>query len=359
MQRVALRWLERARDVVTAWADLLTDKQRLLGAFEKWAPDVLTPKEIDWAHSWCSRNCTKVLTAYEEALESDGESRKDQALGVDGVDERDVAALDREDDALFLLCYQRLRGPLSTRRAPIRYEHIFVDEAQDMSPVELAVVLDTSAEQQSVTLAGDIAQKLHLDNGFSDWRTVLQQLGLDHIEIEPLKLSYRSTHEILDFATDVLGPLRNEVSGQATRYGAPVEVFRFGDSGEAVGFLSESLRKLVSSEPLSSIAVIARYPEQADLYYKGLRHGEVPNLRRVADQDFSFRPGVDVTDVRQVKGLEFDYVVIVECNLTSFPVDNEARHLLHIAATRAAHQLWVFSTGDPSMLVPDALRNGG
>jgi DNA helicase-2/ATP-dependent DNA helicase PcrA len=111
----------------------------------------------------------------------------------------------------------------------------------------------------------------------------------------------------------------------------------------------------VSSEPLSSVAVIARYPEQADLYYKGLRHGEVPNLRRIAEQDFPFRPGVDVTDVRQVKGLEFDYVVIVECNRSTFPTDDETRHLLHIAATRAAHQLWVFSTGKPSLLLPEAL----
>jgi len=56
-----------------------------------------------------------------------------------------------------------------------------------------------------------------------------------------------------------------------------------------------------------------------------------------------------------VKGLEFDYVVIVECNSSTFPADSETRHLLHIAATRAAHQLWVFSTGNPSILLPEAL----
>jgi DNA helicase-2/ATP-dependent DNA helicase PcrA len=340
--------------VVTAWADLVTDHQRLVDTFARWAPDALSDKQIEWAHSWCSRHSTRALMAYEDALEEDGESHA-SSVGVDGVDEDEPAALDREDDALLLRLFQTLRGPLSGRRAPLEYEHIFVDEAQDMSPVELAVVLDTAAEQQSVTLAGDIAQKLHLDNGFSDWRHVLEELKLDHIEIEPLKLSYRSTHEILEFATDVLGPLRNEVSGEAIRYGAPVEFFQFGGSGEAVGFLSEALRRLVSSEPLSSVAVIARYPEQADIYYKGLRHGEVPNLRRIADQDFPFRPGVDVTDVRQVKGLEFDYVVVVECNRSTFPTDNESRHLLHIAATRAAHQLWVFSTGNPSLLLPESL----
>ncbi|MCZ6806674.1 MAG: ATP-binding domain-containing protein [Deltaproteobacteria bacterium] len=353
--RICQRWSARTQDIVTAWADLLTDQQRLVDTFSKWGPEALTEREIEWVHSWCSRNSTRVLLAYEEALEGNDDDRGERSVGVDGVQEEEPPVLDREDDALLLRLYQTLRGPLFARRAPLTYEHIFVDEAQDMSPVELAVVLDTSTEQQSVTLAGDIAQKLHLDNGFSDWRHVLEQLKLDHIEIEPLKLSYRSTHEILEFATDVLGPLRNEVSGEATRYGAPVELFLFGGSGEVVGFLSEALRNLVSSEPLSSVALIARYPEQADLYYKGLRHGEVPNLRRIAEQDFPFRPGVDVTDVRQVKGLEFDYVVIVECNTATFPVDDETRHLLHIAATRAAHQLWVFSTGAPSLLLPESL----
>ena len=353
VERICQRWLARTRDVVTAWADLVTDGRRLKQAFDQWGEGVLSDKQLEWAHSWCSRHSTRVLLAYEDALEDDGE--RSSSVGADGMDDDEPPELDREDDALLLRMHQVLRGPLTGRRAVLQYEHIFVDEAQDMSPVELSVVLDTAAEQQSVTLAGDIAQKLHLDNGFTDWRHVLEQLKLDHIEIEPLKLSYRSTHEILDFATDVLGPLRNEVSGEATRYGAPVELFQFGGSGEAVGFLSESLRKLVSSEPLSSVAVIARYPEQADIYFKGLRHGEVPNLRRIAEQDFPFRPGVDVTDVRQVKGLEFDYVIVVECNAATFPVDNETRHLLHIAATRAAHQLWLFSTGTPSALLPESL----
>jgi DNA helicase-2/ATP-dependent DNA helicase PcrA len=101
--------------------------------------------------------------------------------------------------------------------------------------------------------------------------------------------------------------------------------------------------------------VIARYPEQAEIWYEGLKKGEVPHLRHVMDQDFVFRPGVDVTDIRQVKGLEFDYVVLVEVSDASYPQDDEARHLLHIGATRAAHQLWVLATGRPSALLPAEL----
>jgi DNA helicase-2/ATP-dependent DNA helicase PcrA len=75
----------------------------------------------------------------------------------------------------------------------------------------------------------------------------------------------------------------------------------------------------------------------------------------VRAQEFCFRPGVEVTEIRQVKGLEFDYVIIVDANASSFGLDAESRHLLHIGATRAAHQLWLIVTGAPSPLLPPEL----
>jgi DNA helicase-2/ATP-dependent DNA helicase PcrA len=33
--------------------------------------------------------------------------------------------------------------------------------------------------------------------------------------------------------------------------------------------------------------------------------------------------------------------------------------MLHSGVTRAAHQLWLVSTGEPSVLIPMALRDGG
>jgi DNA helicase-2/ATP-dependent DNA helicase PcrA len=292
-----------------------------------------------------------------EASHDDDDDVEPRA-GIDGhaIDER--ARLDSEDDALLLLLHQRLRGPLTksgTSREPIVFEHILVDEAQDLSPVELAVVLATASSANSITLAGDVQQRMLLDNGFSDWNTVLGELGYAHVAIEPLKLSYRSSQEIVEFSRAVLGPLAAKDAPAATRHGAPVELFSFGHAGDAVAFLTESLRELVHSEPAASVALIARFPEQADLYFDALKRAEVPALRRVAEQDFSFRPGIDVTDVRQVKGLEFDYVVLLDVTDSAYPADDEARHLLHIAATRAAHQLWIVATGTPSSLIPESL----
>jgi DNA helicase-2/ATP-dependent DNA helicase PcrA len=147
-----------------------------------------------------------------------------------------------------------------------------------------------------------------------------------------------------------------DVRPVAPRAGAPVESFPFASAGESAEFLSHALKELLRAEPDASVALLARHPEQARLYYEALANAEVPNLRLVDDQDFSFTAGIDVTDVRQSKGLEFDIVILLEATETSYPVSDDARRLLHVAMTRAAHQLWVTYTGAPSPLLPEALR---
>ena len=56
------------------------------------------------------------------------------------------------------------------------------------------------------------------------------------------------------------------------------------------------------------------------------------------------------------QGLEFDIVILLEVSDASYPITDDARRLLHVAMTRAAHQLWVTYTGTPSSLLPDGLR---
>ncbi|MBN1652201.1 MAG: UvrD-helicase domain-containing protein [Deltaproteobacteria bacterium] len=360
VEREVARAGRSVTDVATIWSELLTDQNRLNEGFKRYAPNSFTESDIESVFRWCTVHCSAALSEEEERHDASRKGktieRNDREIGVDGQSESEPVQLDWEDNALLLRIAQRIRGALRRGKEALRYEHVFIDEAQDLSPVELAVVLDT-VNSNSVTLAGDVAQRLLLDNGFSDWDSVLQQLGLSHVELEPLKLSYRSTFEIIEFANHVLGHLVNKEGDVATRRGAEVELFRFVHMGDAVGFLANALRSLAQSEPLASVALIARYPEHADLYFRGLANAEVPNLRRIADQDFPFKAGIDVTEVRQVKGLEFDYVVLIEVSSEVYGLDDESRYLLHIAATRAAHQLWITTSGEPSSLLPRMLRD--
>ena len=131
----------------------------------------------------------------------------------------------------------------------------------------------------------------------------------------------------------------------------PVELFRLTDRGACVAFLSDVLRDLMSSEPLASVAVLTPNPTVSDLYYEGLKRAELPRLRRIRDGEFPFKAGIEVTEVTQVKGLEFDYVVVLEVDSANYPDTPTSRRMLHVAATRAVHQLWMMSVGTPSPLV--------
>jgi len=331
----------RTRDVTGEWAALLTDREALRAGFARHAPGVFSEGQIDDLHRW---GVARDRLRTGGKLEDDGEG----------------FAFDAEDDALLLRIFQLQRGPLSGPQGkgtgPLGYEHLMVDEVQDFSPLELAVLLDTTSRQRSVTLAGDTAQAIAPEHGFSNWTELLSHLGIAHERVEPLRVSYRSTREIVELAEHVLGPLQGDVRPVAPRAGAPVEAFGFGSAGECAEFLSHALKELIRAEPDASVALLARHPEQALMYYDALSRAEVPALRLVADQDFSFSPGIDVTDVRQTKGLEFDIVILLDANESSYGVSDDARRLLHVAMTRAAHQLWVTYTATPSPLLPPQLR---
>ncbi len=282
-----------------------------------------------------NRRCNEELFAR---MEGDLESRPE---------------LDPEDDALLLRAWQRRVGPLrQARRRPLRYRHIAIDEVQDFSPLEVQVLLGCLDRNRSITLAGDTQQHIIEHSGFTSWSEFLRRLGVPGTAIETLRISYRSTAPIVEFALSVLGDLReDEEPPVATRSGPPVELFRFSDRGACVAFLADALRDLGRAEPLASVAILTPSPDASRLYFEGLARGDVPQVRQVTNQDFTFAPGIEVTEIEQVKGLEFDYVILVDASDQNYPDGPAARRLLHVGATRAIHQLWLTAVGTPSALV--------
>jgi DNA helicase-2/ATP-dependent DNA helicase PcrA len=364
LEGVTKRWKKRADDCVLDWAELLTDPVALTAGFASGsAPGDVKKSDIERLVAWVRRQLAKPQKA---PVDEDGNPLLDSEGQPVGPDEDDPAGrFDDEDDPILLRLVQLKRGGLIPPGGDeLIWQHVAVDEAQDRSALEIKVLLeavhapDGDPGKRSVTIAGDTAQRLVFDNNFSGWAELLAQTGQPAI-VRPLKLSYRSTAEVMMLAREILGPELAPDEPLAARPGEPVELHEFGDLGEAVAFLADALRNLMAREPTASCAVISRHPEQADAYFDGLRRAEVPALRRVRRDEFNFQPGVDITDIAQVKGLEFDYVVMVDVNAASYPDQHWARHMLHIGVTRAAHQLWLVSTGEPSVLIPAALRDGG
>ena len=327
-----------ARQAVDDWGSALGDAALLSAVVGRVAPGAFSPEDLERVATWCGRRYRELLSLLE------GE-------------ETAPVELSPEDDALLLRAYQlRVGGLRGGDGRPLQLRHCAIDEVQDFSPLEVRVLIDCLDDHRSMTLAGDTQQHVLLDAGFSSWNDFFRHLGLAGTEVDTLRVAYRSTHEIVQFALGLLGPLReDETPPETTRSGPPVELFRFTDHGACVAFLATALKGLVSREPLASVVLLAPSAETAGLYARALESAEVPRLSWVQDQRFSFAPGIEIAEVADVKGLEFDYVVLLEASAAHYPETPAARRRIHVGATRAIHQLWLTSVATPSPLLRTAM----
>jgi DNA helicase IV len=268
-----------------------------------------------------------------------------KSLESDTPDEL-AGTLDLED--LPLLLFLRAQG--GNLGAVGRLVHVVLDEAEDFSLVELFVVGRLLGEVRSCTIAGDEMQQT--TTSFAGWQAVLTELGIRDAATCRLQVSYRCPRPVTELARKVLGTQVSTAAPQAGREGAPVGQHHFPDEAQAHLFIGEALRDLLEREPHASVAVIASSPEQARAFHRVI--ADMSWARLVLEGGFSFEPGVDVTDVDNVKGLEFDYVVIPDATARAYPANDEARRRLHIAITRTSHQLWVVSSGVRSPLLAGA-----
>lgn len=118
-------------------------------------------------------------------------------------------------------------------------------------------------------------------------------------------------------------------------------------------WLSEALERLVGTgpeaEPLAPIAVILRIPEQARHLASCLSYPVPAHL--ALDGDFAFKPGVVVTCVVEVKGLEFDLVALPDAGEGTWPDTAAARRSFSVAVIRTCHCLVLLAHGPWSPLL--------
>lgn len=329
------RWEQALDD----WASVLTLESLLRETTERVAPGAFSDQDIEKFVSW-------------------NRDRVDEIYSHLAGEEDTGAALDPEDNAVLLRAWQLRVGPLlGKNKRPLRFRHVVLDEVQDFSPLEVQVLLGCLGNTPSITLAGDTQQHVMQNSGFTSWSEFFRYLGVEGAEVDTLRISYRSSREIVQFAYSLLGELQeDDEQPQATRSGAPVELFQFGHRGESVAFLADALRDLRREQPMANVAVLTPSKESSRNYFEGLEQCEIPGIRHVVDQDFSFSAGVEVTEIEQVKGLEFDYVVLVDVDAGNYRNVPSARRLLHVGATRAIHQLWLLAVGPPSPIVASLIE---
>ena len=217
------------------------------------------------------------------------------------------------------------------------YGHLVVDEAQELSPMVWRLLV-RRCPGRSMTVVGDVAQT-GAAAGASSWSEALDPFAKDRWRVERLSVNYRTPREVMELAGRVVAAAGLDVDvPSSAREGGPPEVAAVGSVADVVPAVGD----LVNDLDAGSLAVVA-----PDSFVQELRSALTeslgPGLVRAPDDDRD--AVVTVTGVRQVKGLEFDVVVVVE---PAGIVEQATRGVndLYVALTRPTQRLVVLHWTD-------------
>jgi hypothetical protein len=274
-----------------------------------------------------------------------------------GTPLEDAGSIDAEDCAV-LFELDRLRAERSGKPAtlPRAYDCIMIDEAQEFSPLELRLIGRSLAPGGSLIVAGDADQQTDPAAFFGGWEQSMAELARPDYERVVLGVNYRCPPAVVSVARRLVAAVdgADRTSSGSTGAGAELD-----ESSHFVPFINEchlaawligELSEIGKRDRRASVAVICRTPATARRLVRALRHAL--DARLVLDGKFVYHSGINVTTVEQVKGLEFDYVIVPDASPTNYPNQPSSRRALYVAVTRARHQLVLGAVAGRTDLLP-------
>ncbi len=234
----------------------------------------------------------------------------------------------------LIYCKIRLEGV----DAYDQVKHLLVDEMQDYTPVQYAVLARVFKCKK--TILGDINQSVNPygASAAEDIEEVFPQ-G----ELVKLYRSYRSTFEISMFASGIL-PTPGLIAME--RHGEKPQVLGFATLDQEVEAIRERIMEFEKSNH-HSLGIICRTQHEADTLFEKIKWEKA---RLLSPTSTSFSHGVLLVSAHLAKGLEFDEVIVPFASATHYRSDMD-RSMLYIACTRAMHKLTLTYAGEPSEML--------
>jgi DNA helicase IV len=227
------------------------------------------------------------------------------------------------------------------------FGHVVVDEAQELSPMMWRLLM-RRCPTRSMTLVGDVAQ-VGSPAGTSSWGAALDPYVHNRWRLEALTINYRTPSAIMAVASAVL-------TGAGVSAPMPQSV-REGDAPPTAGSIPSGLEegdaaaldavRLAVAQELDALGrgrlVVVAPADAANTLRAHLRdalpHGTVGQGRTALDSP------VVVLTVHEVKGLEFDSVVLVE-PASILKASPRGANDLYVALTRPTQRLRVLTSSD-------------
>jgi DNA helicase IV len=189
--------------------------------------------------------------------------------------------------------------------------HLVVDEAQDLSPLQWSLLCGLSRHpmgqglRTSVTLVGDVAQAM---GSLVDWCRIGDLLGIEHMERRSLSMGYR-----------VPGGIRRIADGLRNRLVlAAVGEDQLAPEGDGyhlheVRSVRDIPREIVRlRESLTGLLVVVASRKSLTEIAEEFRRERIKYRRDLDAPALILQTALILLDVKDLKGLEFDHVIIVD-----------------------------------------------
>ena len=245
-----------------------------------------------------------------------------------------------------------------------QYSAVLIDEGHDFEPDWLQLVTQmVDPETDSLLLLYDDAQSIYKKRSSLDFS--LSSVGIKaRGRTTILKLNYRNTQEILEFAykfaQEFISALDSDedhipvVVPESAGGSGPAPVFRlFNQQSEELDYIKRCVSKwLDKGHTPNEIAILVPSNKIAELVSERLDRAGIPNLALVGkNSKAAYNPGkpiVTVLTIHSSKGLEFETVVLAGIDKIQFVAEElvDQVRLLYVGMTRAKSQLLITSSGD-------------
>lgn len=244
---------------------------------------------------------------------------------------------------LGALCYL---DHLLNERPNSRFEHVVLDEAQEVSVVELLVIRRHN-QGNGFTILGDLTQSLS-PQGIEHWQEVLQLFRGATVHRYVARTGYRATYDITRYANRLLKQASpRAVTAVPFRRPGPPPSFRSAHSyNEMVAAITEDIKEL-EGHGVKTIGILCKSFIDAKKLQRALRNQglEVGLLNR----DEAPTQNVVVAPIYLTRGLEYDGVILAGASKEHYPTTPLHTRLLYVAVGRAAHYLHIHWIGQPAV----------
>ncbi|HMM21711.1 MAG TPA: UvrD-helicase domain-containing protein [Selenomonadales bacterium] len=267
-----------------------------------------------------------------------------------------LAADQVEPEDLAPLCYLKLL--LDGFVHMDKYDHIVVDEGQDLSLMEYIILLRLSSNS-SFTVMGDMGQGIHSHRGLDSWQSLLgEAFGQAKSRYFEVNHSYRSAKEIVDLFNQVL-PAGRSKAIPVYEIGRPPVIEKMASEAAGRQRLLAAVKEF-QRLGCKSLGVLTRWEQDSCALYDGLKKDapDLANLHLIAGDAARYHGGITVAPVALAKGLEFDAVVLWDASRECFSAEHQSAKLLYVALSRAMYYLLVLYRGEISPLLGQATIPG-